>query len=191
MRCSKVIHSQQVRLVYYVYELIDPRSDAVFYVGKGTGKRHAEHVKDAKKGFTGCKCDLIRDILADGHEIVCSIVKRFESEDAAFSYEKKRIEKHGIENLTNIAPGGREITSAEYYRRKDARKYADSMCRMARKLDKHREIGFWFCGKFYDVDRSMAVEMLHKGIQHVFDVLGKSEALAVFAKRNVFIGNNP
>ena len=28
---------------YYVYGLIDPRNDSIFYVGKGKGKRYLDH----------------------------------------------------------------------------------------------------------------------------------------------------
>ena len=32
---------------FYVYALVDPRDDAVFYVGKGTGQRLLSHGREA------------------------------------------------------------------------------------------------------------------------------------------------
>jgi hypothetical protein len=32
---------------YYVYELVDPRTSRVFYVGKGRGKRMHAHEREA------------------------------------------------------------------------------------------------------------------------------------------------
>ena len=35
---------------YYVYHLIDPRDNSVFYIGKGTGNRINDHQKEALRG---------------------------------------------------------------------------------------------------------------------------------------------
>lgn len=92
--------------MFYVYDLIDPRDGKTFYVGKGTGDRLKEHVRDARKGEGGPKCDRIREILAEGLTVEERIVKEFENEAYAYAYEKRRIARIGLENLTNIAPGG-------------------------------------------------------------------------------------
>lgn len=34
---------------YYVYGLVDPRNDKIFYIGKGTGNRVFQHVAETKK----------------------------------------------------------------------------------------------------------------------------------------------
>ncbi|MBX3533396.1 MAG: GIY-YIG nuclease family protein [Xanthobacteraceae bacterium] len=93
--------------MYYVYTLTDPRCGEVFYVGKGKGRRIAAHTKEALRGVQSHKCNKIRSIIADGHEVVSEVVREFKREDAAFRYEKKLIAKIGLENLTNIEPGGR------------------------------------------------------------------------------------
>ena len=54
-------------LAYYVYALIDPRDNRIFYIGKGKGNRIFQHAKDA----LGCndqslKLDIIRSILKEG-----------------------------------------------------------------------------------------------------------------------------
>jgi hypothetical protein len=47
---------------FFVYDLIDPRNDEVFYVGKGTKNRPYEHAKYAKAGVRSRKCNRIREI---------------------------------------------------------------------------------------------------------------------------------
>lgn len=172
---------------YYVYELIDPRDGSVFYVGKGKGKRCHQHMKEAAKGAVGRKADVIREIWNDGLEVTVKVIKRFGSEDAAFAFEKRRIAHHGLHTLTNIASGGREMSAHEFAQRRDARRLAKSSCRMIRVLQKHAEVGFWFCGKWYAIARDTAERIRDNSIQKVFEILGESEALAEYRKRNVFI----
>lgn len=54
------------RILHYVYCLVDPRDNRIFYVGMGQGNRMFDHVKaalsDAKESD---KLDLIREILND------------------------------------------------------------------------------------------------------------------------------
>jgi hypothetical protein len=64
--------------MFYVYDLIDPRNNRTFYVGKGSGDRVSEHVRDAKKGIAGRKCDLIREILAGGLSVIERIIREFD-----------------------------------------------------------------------------------------------------------------
>jgi hypothetical protein len=47
---------------WYVYELIDPRTNRPFYVGKGSGNRIDHHEKEADKGVCSKKCNLIREL---------------------------------------------------------------------------------------------------------------------------------
>lgn len=91
---------------YYVYELIDPRSDVIFYVGKGKGSRCQSHEKDARKGLPGAKCDMIREILAERERVKINRIAHFNDEKEAYEFERRRINEIGIENLTNVAPGG-------------------------------------------------------------------------------------
>jgi hypothetical protein len=91
---------------YYVYELRDPRSSEIFYVGKGQGKRIDAHEKEAEKGVHSPKCDLIREIWAAGLQIEKEIIERFRDEAEAYAVEKDLIASIGLDNLTNIAPGG-------------------------------------------------------------------------------------
>lgn len=89
---------------FYVYQLIDPRDNKPFYVGKGKGKRMYSHLKE--KGFSK-KNKMIEEIKLAGLEVVCVTVKLFRTENAAYNYEKRLIKKIGRENLTNLTDGGR------------------------------------------------------------------------------------
>ncbi len=91
---------------FYVYHLIDPRSDEVFYVGKGCGSRISQHEIEAKKGSDHPKCDVIRAIWDEGHEVKRVKVKHFKEEQAAYDYEAEEVARIGLENLTNQQAGG-------------------------------------------------------------------------------------
>lgn len=92
--------------MFYVYRLIDPRNGKPFYIGKGYGRRMHAHLSAAKRGKPGRKCDVIREIIADGHNVLVEKVREFESEEKAFAYERKLIDEIGLDNLTNSCPGG-------------------------------------------------------------------------------------
>jgi hypothetical protein len=92
---------------FFVYDLIDPRDGRTFYVGKGVRDRPQHHTAQARKGHKSDKCDLIREILASGRSVRVEIVARFADEDEAFAFEAERIASIGLDNLTNVLPGGR------------------------------------------------------------------------------------
>lgn len=50
---------------YYVYTLARP-DDTVFYVGKGSGNRVAQHEQEALRGHICLKYELIRSIWEQG-----------------------------------------------------------------------------------------------------------------------------
>lgn len=175
---------------YYVYELIDPRDGSVFYVGKGKGGRVHQHAKDAKKGRAGKKCDRIREILACGKEVGHRIAMEFDSEDDAYAYEKDLIESYGLGSLTNIASGGREMTSELVESRREARTLARATCRALHVLSKHAEVGFRFGGKWIDIDRKAVRFMTNSAIMQVVETLGESEARHVFSRHNVSLAIN-
>ena len=97
---------------YYVYELVDPRNNKVFYVGKGLRGRVDQHEREARKGKQSKKCDLIREIEASGRSIIKRKVSAFQSEVYAFRAEAELIERYRLENLTNVHPGGGSPRSA-------------------------------------------------------------------------------
>jgi hypothetical protein len=93
--------------MFYVYRLIDPRDGKTFYIGKGKAKRLEAHEREARKGVLSKKCNKIRSITDAGLTVQKEIVREFKREDAAYRFEKKLIAESGLENLTNIEPGGR------------------------------------------------------------------------------------
>jgi hypothetical protein len=92
--------------MYYVYYLIDPRDNSVFYVGKGTKNRmyyHERHVKSGKEITTShSKFNKIKAILDEGYEVIKTKVFETDDESLAYKIEAEHINKIGIENLTNI-----------------------------------------------------------------------------------------
>lgn len=90
---------------HYVYHLIDPRTDKVFYIGKGVGKRIAAHEREAANGVYHPKCVIIREIWEAGLTVTRKIVKEFDTAKEALVYEKKQIARFGLDKLANIHPG--------------------------------------------------------------------------------------
>lgn len=99
--------------MFYVYTLTDPRDGAVFYVGKGSGRRIEAHEAEARKGGHSRKCDRIRDIWSSGADVQRNVVSKHEDENEALQAEFDLIEAIGLENLTNVVPGG--LIGAEAY----------------------------------------------------------------------------
>lgn len=91
---------------YYVYELIDPIQEIVFYVGKGSGARAFQHAKDAKAGKigNGLKHTKIIAIQNAGFDVKVKFVATELSEREALRIERQII--HALKDtLTNIAMG--------------------------------------------------------------------------------------
>lgn len=91
---------------YYVYELIDPRDDSVFYVGKGKKGRIDQHEAEAAKGRQSRKCERIRAIEAAGLKIKKRKASTHSDEVEAYDAEIALISFHGLANLTNVMSGG-------------------------------------------------------------------------------------
>jgi hypothetical protein len=92
---------------YYVYKLVDPRSNQPFYIGKGSGNRAWTHneFKDGNNNFY--KDEYIKDLHNNGLEPLVDIVKYFDIETEAYEYEEHLTESIGLDNLTNIVIGAR------------------------------------------------------------------------------------
>ena len=101
--------------MYYVYELIDPRVNLPFYVGKGKEKRVYFHLseKSRAKSDNFKKFDKIKKIRKEGYEPEVKIVQYFEDENDAYEYEEKLIRTYGRRDideggiLTNICESSR------------------------------------------------------------------------------------
>lgn len=99
-------------LKYYVYLLVDPRSNKIFYVGKGKGDRVFNHVRCAisTEGESD-KLNTIRDINKAGLEVRYYIVRHGLEENEAFLVESVLIDLltfrdfSSVANITNIQAG--------------------------------------------------------------------------------------
>ena len=85
---------------FYVYALIDPRNEKVFYIGKGTGNRVFSHEIESGKSRESEKKKIqqIREIENSGHSVKRLIVNWGLSENEAFVAEATLI------NLLNRMP---------------------------------------------------------------------------------------
>lgn len=101
----KFSRKTQEELGYYVYGLVDPRDNKVFYVGKASGNNRAfDHFKVLKNESE--KSQKIAEIQTDGIEPRVDILRYgLPSEEIAFEVEAAIIDSIGIENLTNAVRG--------------------------------------------------------------------------------------
>ena len=95
---------------YYVYGLIDPRTNHIFYIGKGTGNRVFEHEKESVNSPDSDKLKLktISEIKSLGLDIKKIIVNCNLTESEAFAAEAALINAFNyVSNvgLTNLAAG--------------------------------------------------------------------------------------
>lgn len=77
---------------YYVYQLIDPRNEQVFYIGKGQRERAWEHEKQVRDGHitrlsNQQKLARIHAIISAGLRVVVAIIEHFTDEQEALAFE--------------------------------------------------------------------------------------------------------
>jgi hypothetical protein len=102
---------------YYVYELIDPFNNQVFYVGKGTSNRVLNH-NSLENNEKGKRIKFIED---QGGKHIQLIVGRFDTEIEAFAVEATLIRWiYSIDNLTNIKNGHRYFFIRDFYEKANA-----------------------------------------------------------------------
>lgn len=96
----------------YVYALIDPRNNKIFYIGKGSGNRVFQHCEAAlQENEESLKLNLIREIIASGAKVEHYILRHRLSDEEAFQIESTLIDfltypKFNTEQvLTNIVSG--------------------------------------------------------------------------------------
>lgn len=99
-------------LKYYVYCLVDPRDNRIFYIGKGKGNRVFQHAKDSlNENDQSLKLDIIRRILREGKQIGLYILRHNLTEETAFVVESVLIDLltytkfNKTNQLANIAAG--------------------------------------------------------------------------------------
>lgn len=99
-------------LGYYVYALVDPRDNRIFYIGKGCGDRVFQHAEDALiEDNESLKLSTIRDIRNKGLDVAYYILRHNLTEKEAYLVESSLIDlltyhdfnKKSI--LSNVASG--------------------------------------------------------------------------------------
>lgn len=94
------------KLGYYVYFLLQPETEEIFYIGKGTGNRVFAHASDALTNASpNEKLDTIRAIHASGRSVKHVIHRHGLTEKEAFEVEAALIEYVGLDKLTNQVHG--------------------------------------------------------------------------------------
>lgn len=98
------------KLGYYVYALVNPITDKVFYIGKGTENRvfaHKLEVLENKSEIGSLKKIEIYEILKSNFEVKHVIIRHGLSEKEAFLLEATLIEYHNfaLHKLTNEVSG--------------------------------------------------------------------------------------
>jgi hypothetical protein len=91
---------------YYVYLLINPITNKIFYVGKGKGKRSFAHYVEYKKGSVtnALKFHYIDQIISAGKEVEVKYFAVNLDEPTAFkieSYLISELKTYGLANIQN------------------------------------------------------------------------------------------
>ncbi len=97
-------------LGFYVYLLIDPRDNRVFYVGKGLGDRCFAHLDEATHTAADSTGDYpklakIRAVGETGNAVKIELLRHGLDEDSAFAVEAAVIDLLGMTDLTNRVTG--------------------------------------------------------------------------------------
>ncbi len=147
---------------YYVYVLVDPRTDHIFYVGKGTGDRLLQHGREADlvEGTQqqSAKVRMIRELWTLAMEPRHDVVRHGLTEPEALLVEASLIDC--LSGLTNRVSGhgirGGRQTMAEYVSRYGAEPVEAAappalLVRLSRWRDRPEEIepGVWRSGNGY------------------------------------------
>jgi len=92
---------------YYVYALVDPRADTVFYIGKGIKRRFAHHLAEWRRGIVSnaAKFHRIGEIVASGMTPQAYCLASDLDEQSAYALERAFIQAIGRERLTNDCMG--------------------------------------------------------------------------------------
>ena len=177
---------------YYVYELIDPRTNLPFYIGKGKGKRIDQHEKEARKGIKHPKCDVINDIKNSGLQVSKRIVKWFDNEPDAYNFEEKHINDVGLDNLTNLVKGGRWVFP--YFRKASTHEdesLIQAIAYLIRKTDRlFKEGKTSLFIKLFNQEIAISKDTLNKVIDNISKPLashGQEWVEKEFKKHNIII----
>lgn len=91
---------------YYVYQLVDPRNNQPFYIGKGSGNRATQHSRFKDGNNNPYKDRKIKNILKENLEVIVEFLHTdLDNEIIAYDLEEAAIRRVGIDNLTNLVEG--------------------------------------------------------------------------------------
>ena len=90
---------------FYCYMLLDPKDRSVFYIGKGRHRRIDSH-QFPSTSKNHHKNHKIAKVVAESGFYIAQIVFTTNIEQQAYDHEEYLIDIYGLNNLTNIAPGG-------------------------------------------------------------------------------------
>jgi antitoxin component YwqK of YwqJK toxin-antitoxin module len=106
---------------FYVYGLLDPRTNSLFYIGKGRDNRINQHFNNkAKSDGNNEKINVINEIQNANLNVKKIQIGKNLSEEAAYILERILIYRIGRKildegTLTNIQPGGLFTTGDKYF----------------------------------------------------------------------------
>ncbi|MBQ9452365.1 MAG: GIY-YIG nuclease family protein [Desulfovibrio sp.] len=97
---------------FYVYCLIDPRNEEIFYIGKGIGGRVLKHEERTRRGVLQNKAKVkrIQEIFSIGKEVTRRVLFCSESEEVVLAVEDDTIHELAPLGLTNILGGNVVLT---------------------------------------------------------------------------------
>lgn len=96
-------------LVYYVYEIIDPRNNKIIYVGKGKNNRYLTHEKIArycKKPINNKLNNKLKKIIELNLKPIYVFIAKNISEYDAYKIENEITINIGLDKLCNLKHGG-------------------------------------------------------------------------------------
>ncbi|WP_252639363.1 LEM-3-like GIY-YIG domain-containing protein [Dysgonomonas mossii] len=109
MKCFSQL--TQETLGYYVYLLINPLDNKIFYVGKGKGNRVFDHAKAISSDWISDKLDIIRSITDKGEKVRYYILRHGMTEKESYLVESAFIDFltfsdfSFVANISNIVAG--------------------------------------------------------------------------------------
>ena len=188
----KVIHE----LKHYVYAYVDPRTDEVFYIGKGKGNRAFAHLGDIRESE---KRERIDEIRSAGLQPRIEIIRHGLTDQEALVAESVAIDLLGVEGLANTMRGhgsrsfGRMSVSevSQLYDAKPveidepavliniSRSFRHGMS--ARELYEYTR-GVWRIGPRRE-KAQFALAVFHQVVQEVYEIQGWYRAYSTFSER--------